>query len=246
VARFAAPLLALLPALLAQAGPASAGDYAEREILGFSPDGQAFAFEQYGETDTDEWPYAAITILDTATGAPVEAGAIAIATEDDALSLGEVRRRVHAEAAPLLAKYGIGEPGTLVASNPALETSANPHFVAFMVRRSIPPMAIEWRLTLTEIAFPSGAECTVTYPTVYGFRLVLEDPGRMAHTMHEDAALPDGRRCATGYGISDVLDYFPGDGHPPVLVVLVNVFSQGYEGPDRRFTAVAMPFREEW
>ena len=58
--------------------PASvlAGDYAHRDILGFSPDGGTFAFEEYGVPDTDEFPYSVIYVIDTCKdewgpGAPV-------------------------------------------------------------------------------------------------------------------------------------------------------------------------------
>ena len=39
-----------------------------------------------------------------------------------------------------------------------------------------------------------------------------------------------------GYGVSDVLAFDGAEG--TVLVVLLNVFSVGFEGPDRRFMAI--------
>jgi predicted secreted protein len=36
------------------------GDYADRTILGFSPDGGIFAFEEFGVGDGSGYPYATI------------------------------------------------------------------------------------------------------------------------------------------------------------------------------------------
>lgn len=63
-------------------------------------------------------------------------------------------------------------------------------------------------------------------PTEYLPRQALDHPSG-----------PASRGCPIGYGISEVIAY-----HRPseiVLIVLVDVFSVGFEGPDRRFLAVA-------
>jgi len=53
VSIMAKPVFALtIGAVLAiSTAPALAGDTAARHIIGFSPDGSTFAFEQYGELD---------------------------------------------------------------------------------------------------------------------------------------------------------------------------------------------------
>ncbi|MCB1487238.1 MAG: DUF2259 domain-containing protein, partial [Bauldia sp.] len=73
-----------------------------------------------------------------------------------------------------------------------------------------------------------------------GFRLTLTDPDGQAHVLSSDQQIPKSRRCPLSYGISEVDVYFPPNGQP-VLVVLVNVFSFGFEGYDRRFLAVTGP-----
>ncbi len=44
-----------------------AGDFAKREIHGFSIDGQLFAFEEYGVQDGSGFPYSTIYVIDTST-----------------------------------------------------------------------------------------------------------------------------------------------------------------------------------
>ena len=47
---------------------AEAGDYADRTILGFSPDGSTFAFEEFGVQDGSGFAYANIYMIDTGAG----------------------------------------------------------------------------------------------------------------------------------------------------------------------------------
>jgi predicted secreted protein len=50
-------------ALLLAVPAAHAGDYAYRDILGFSSDGKSFAFEEYGVQDGSGFPYANIFVV---------------------------------------------------------------------------------------------------------------------------------------------------------------------------------------
>ena len=49
------------------------------------------------------------------------------------------------------------------------------------------------------------------------------------------------RGCPQDYAITGVITYLP-DRYRPTMVVLVSTYSQGFEGPDRRFLAVASEF----
>src|SRR4051794_11184366 len=67
------PALALSLAVVAAAwaGPAaSAGNEAKLAILGFSQDGSAFAFEQFGWSSGERYPYSDLTVLLAASGQP--------------------------------------------------------------------------------------------------------------------------------------------------------------------------------
>ena len=71
-----------------------------------------------------------------------------------------------------------------------------------------------------------------------GFRLtLLGQDGQALKVLHEDKAVPASRNCPTSYSLSEVYEFKP-DGKPTAVAVVVQRFSQGYEGPDRRFMAV--------
>src|SRR5690606_36811639 len=53
-------LLAALASILSQFTPAFAGDTASLDVLGYSPDGKVFAFEEYGIADGSGFPYSNI------------------------------------------------------------------------------------------------------------------------------------------------------------------------------------------
>ncbi|TIR27114.1 MAG: DUF2259 domain-containing protein, partial [Mesorhizobium sp.] len=61
--------------------------------------------------------------------------------------------------------------------------------------------------------------------------------GKPVKLLHEDKAVPGSRHCPTSYSLSESYAFTP-DGKPAVLAVLVQRFSQGFEGRDRRFIAV--------
>lgn len=71
-----------------------------------------------------------------------------------------------------------------------------------------------------------------------GFRLSLRgQDGKPFKTLHEDKAVPGSRNCPTSYSLSESYEYTP-SGKPAVIVVLVQHFSQGFEGRARRFITV--------
>ncbi|MER8657030.1 DUF2259 domain-containing protein [Mesorhizobium sp. M0847] len=71
-----------------------------------------------------------------------------------------------------------------------------------------------------------------------GFRLSLQgQDGKPFKVLHEDKAVPGSRNCPTSYSLSEAYEYAP-PGRPAVLAVLVQRFSQRFEGRDRRFIAV--------
>lgn len=57
---------------LAIAFPAVAGDFANRDIIGFSADGSRFAFEEYGQQDGSGFAYSNIYIRDRYRDRPLD------------------------------------------------------------------------------------------------------------------------------------------------------------------------------
>lgn len=228
--RFAA--VALLAAI---ASPALAGDFAEREILGFSPDGNYFAFEEYGIQDGSGFPYSNVFLIETATDSWLADTPIRVRTDLETAPLADTRFEARQQAQPFLTTHNIGSPANLVVSNPPTELSADPHLVRFLPRQVAPPIDEAWSITLTELPL-MGRNCPEG-ETYNGFRLTLAGPGGEGRTLNEDTSIPDSRRCPLNYAVTDVLTFYP-DAGQPALVVMISVFSYGFEGPDRRFLAV--------
>jgi len=218
---------------------AFAGDYAAREILGFSPDGGTFAFEEYGVQDGSGFPYSNIYVIDTGDDSWVAGTPIRILTHSEMAPLDKTRAEARSRAQPILAARQVGVPGNHVASNPPTELSADPNRVIFLPRIVTPMGGAAYDLALSEIELPAD-NCPDMGRPFYGFRMTLTTAEGGTHTLAEDTAIPSSRHCPLGYAISDVLTYYPPNGRP-VLAVILSVYNVGFEGPDRRFLAVTAP-----
>ncbi|URK89250.1 DUF2259 domain-containing protein (plasmid) [Rhizobium sp. RCAM05350] len=237
--------------------PCRRGDAAARHIFGFSLDGDYFAFEQYGVLDWSDSDsgWSEITILDTRTGKIVGDKAIRVADEigDRSLTLEDARRQVRMRADPLLAKYAIATPGDRI----AIDTTTRPDEmvpyvgVAPLEEASPKSLVTDGRLKgsafhLDQTLAAGSEDCAASLNgalpgdktgKALGFRLVLNRPAGQPERLHEDALVPAWRNCPTSYSLSEAYLLTP-EGGQPVVAVLVQWFSQGYEGRDRRFLAV--------
>lgn len=226
-------ILVAIVGLVLLMSPAMAGDTAERSILGFSPDGAYFAFEQYGVQDGSGFPYASIFVIETATDSWVDGSPFEVRLENDGASLDDARQAALAEAAPLLTSLGIGEPGLTLVTNPFTEVPADPHLQAFFATPYPPPTGQVYTLDIDELPLPAG-DCPKDFGYTYvGYGLALADPDGGVRDLHRDTRIPASRNCPIGYSVSDVIL------HHDVLIVLLNMHTLGFEGPNRRFLAIA-------
>ncbi|WP_181179690.1 DUF2259 domain-containing protein [Mesorhizobium sp. B2-1-3A] len=269
----AKPAFALtIGALLAiSTASALAGDAAARRIIGFSPDGSYFAFEQYGELDAGASAsgYSQIDIIDTRTDEFVGGKPILVVdeSEESTLSLEQARAQAAARANPILARYAIASRGKQTASD---KFTFPGEMVAYADISRLEQVSQKWlsplygetgisTIQLDQILATSTADCSASFDEAQsgdqalqgdeapqgdktgkalGFRLSLQgQDGKPFKTLHEDKAVPGSRNCPTSYSLSESYEYTP-SGKPAVIVVLVQRFSQGFEGRDRRFIAV--------
>jgi predicted secreted protein len=234
--------LAVAAAALLAATPALAGDFADRAILGFSPDGATFAFEEFGVQDGSGFPYSNIYVIDTESDSWVRGTPVRVLVEDETATLAAARAKAHEAARAVLAAKNVTETGyRLVASNPPTELSADPHAVRFRPDLWANQLYAYHELKLTLLPMPEGEACA-SFGPIHGFRLDLSDADGNGRTLHADETLPSSRFCPLDYAITDVILYDPEGEAPEVLVVLLNLIRQGFEGPDRRYLAVAGPF----
>lgn len=233
-----------LAALLAT--PSLAGEASTLNILGFSADGGVFAFEEYGIQDGSGFPYANRFYIDTASdsflpGTPIR---ITIESDGDPAALMEARDNAQTQGEALVSDAELGaNPGMTAGYSPFTELSADPHRMVVNPRPVTPPIDGVLELQLTEFQTTAGDICSGLSETMAGFRLVRVDPapGGRTDLLHEDTTIPASRRCPLGYRIGAVQTFFPEAGSP-VYVVMIQVRSLGFEGPDHRWIAIPAPF----
>lgn len=232
--------------LCLSAGMSFAADAAERKILGFSPDGRYFAFEQYGVQDGSGFPYSEIFIIDLDNDRWLEGTPIRVRLENESQALAEARDKALAEAQKFLAQTSIKDNSRVLASNPVNQKTENAQQLVFSGHYSslghLEPIEESDEdvisLTVEDVVLPSPEGCPIGDTPLAGFVLKAKRGGETLHEVYRDRSIPASRGCPLKYSLSDAITYVSADGRIQRLVALVNVFSFGFEGADRRFIAV--------
>ena len=217
-----------------------AGDFAQREIIGFSPDGSRFAFEEYGVQDGSGFPYANIYVLDTINDQWISGSPFRVRIDDEMAQIADARNQVRQQAASALQM--ITEPGFLAATNTHTEISPDPHRIVAAPRSYIPSGSpnLEFRLDVYDV--PGEDYCSAD-GTVKAFKLiqVSDAPGTATKLVFDDGNdIPSSRNCVLDYRFADIITYHANTG-AMTGIVLIRVWSLGFEGPDGRY--IAIPFR---
>jgi predicted secreted protein len=250
--------IAFLLALAVAAMPrhALAGDGAALSVIGFSPDGRYFAFEQYGEQDGSGSLYSIINAIQVAGDKPVKGLPITTIMDPDNPSLGkaprdqqlaDIRAKAAKAAAPILQQLNISEAGHMVVSTRDAQARSILHSeqvkaamkaVVTTVNLPVEHFGADARMVLREfdIAVPRCKDLsTREHPS--GFGLTLERKGRPTIHLNRDQTIPPSRRCPEQYGIAEAHALTLADGST-ALAVVIHYFYQAFEGPDRRFLVV--------
>lgn len=216
--------------------PAMAADSASLAIFGFSPDGRRFAFEEFGRQDGSGFPYASIFLIDTEKN-EFATPPVHVRIDDENATIGTARRQAASRARAMLAS--ITEPGEMLASQAITQVTEEPNRFRFRLGTYLPNSEEPSTLALAEI--PMGE---VNGDPVAGFRLTLIDRGE-SRVIHEDRVLPARRSTARGYRLGQVVAYRAprgaGSVGTDVMVAMVMVLRQGFEGTDVRHMAVTTP-----
>lgn len=226
--------------LLTSSFIANAGDFAEREIHGFSIDGGLFAFEEFGVQDGSGFPYSNIYVIDTATDQWTAGSPFKARLEDETKTVFDAREEARILAGPVMKSFE--NRGNVVATNRATELGIDGKRMIATPRLVVPPIddAIEFRLE--EISF-AGTERCEAFGATKGFRLLKigTRDGETTKLLHEDTSVPESRNCPIGYALADLVTYYP-EGQSPVFAVLIRMQTVGFEGPNGRYLAVTGGF----
>ncbi len=247
-------LILIALTIFVSVGRADAGDGSALNVLGFSPDGRYFAFEQYGIEDGGGSIYASVTVLEVAGDRPVKGTPVTAVMDADDPDLGKkpperqlagVRGKAAADAADILKGLNISEPGRLVGAAPA---SRARELLDFDMAKTAQKAVVgtlplpkdgfgpDARLVLREfdIALPRCKDLVLSgHPN--GFGLTIERKGRPTIHLSRDQTIPELRGCPDRYGIAEVHALALPDGST-ALAAVIQYFA--LEGPDRRFLAV--------
>jgi predicted secreted protein len=249
LSRFFAAFVALC-AIIAATTFAHAGDSAARKVLGFSPDGKTFAFEQYSTLYDSTENVVEIQIIDTLTDSFVKGSPFSVRTKDnDERELDVLRADVLARTEPTLKRLKIGDAGKHFPGKPSIDLDEIGIYQ--MAERPLAkaqeitlPGGRKAKLAVQETAlgkascYGAGGRGTFGNVIVQGLTLTLTlDDG--STTLQADKRLPKSRRCVTEYGIAEVWLHEAADGEQTLAVLLETVDAHEFHaGPNRRFMAV--------
>lgn len=228
--------LALLFGLLAS--PAVwAGDTAQFSALGYSADGQFFAFEQFGIQDGSGFPYSEIFIIDLdsdsfAAGSPFKAR-----IDDETAALADVRAQAFAQAEGALEKIEISRPALPI----ALRGDGVLDDGGLTMSYGIPSYGLartegEYGLEIDIFKAPSPRDCEYFEGNPMAFAMRRTTDGATAE-IYRDLRVPASRGCVITYKFYGIFNPFEAYDDASSVAVL-SVWSHGFEGPDRRFMAV--------
>lgn len=236
---------------LAFVGTAHAGDAAARKIIGFSPNGASFAFEQYSQLYDSTEVIAEIQVLDIGSDGAVKTTSISRLTKsDDEIEIDTVRAELATKAKPDIDQRGITEPGTYFAGKPSMDLDEvgiyqmDPQPLAKTQNVTLPDgrklvIDILERARGKASCDGAGGRGTKGSVKVAGVTLRVSIDGAAPVIRHQDERLPYARRCVNAYGIAEVFHHQSRDGSQSLAVLIETVDSNNYHaGPNRRFMAV--------
>ena len=237
---------------------AFAGEAAARRVIGFSPDGARFAFEEFGAGDPGMGHvsvHSSITIVDAASNEISDDSVNASLDGGDETLLAPLRRLTAQAAAETLKSDRIGAPGRLIGADASSRPGEQFFYgevwkVEAAAKATLDVQAAEIggkaKIVLdydrpAPIAGQQGEPSSATPPT-FVVTLVKPDGRRIALTGAVADPGAKERRDFYKYAIAEAY-LMPRKGKTPVIAILVETFTQGGEGDNRNFipVAVALP-----
>lgn len=240
LARRASAWLLALAATCLTGLAALAGDRAEIDLLGYSPDAQFFAFEEFGIQDGSGFAYSNIYVVDLRADAWVAGTPIRVVGGSETEALSAVRAQAAKAASAILPKLAIGEPAIITALIGDGVPGAHGKSLPFGVP-GYGAGEVREQHELALSLFPAKAEtpCADYFTSVpLGFALSLKKAGQ-TRQVHQDGTLPASRNCPQDYRIYGVVLPF-GATTLAGGVAIISVYAGGFEGLDRRFIAVPL------
>lgn len=239
LARLAGSLLLALGLAL----PAAAADKALINMIGYSADGNYFAFEQFGIQDGSGFAFSDVFVVDLANDKWTAGTPFEVQAEDETRPLAEVRAEAMAKAERKLDEYRIDVPVqilTLIGDGMGSERGTRVSWSTPACCRVMQTQPDAFNLMLTARGVSStDAYCLDMSPV--GFVLDYQDQYGLKQLHSDGDVLPKSRGCTLDYSIYAVVEPFTGyyaDGFTRRRVAIIATYPFGFEGVDRRFLAL--------
>ncbi|MCP4934277.1 MAG: DUF2259 domain-containing protein [bacterium] len=217
------------------ATPLLAEDIAHRRIIGFSPDGTSFAFEQSGIENGSGRAYAHVFLIETGRNKWVKGVPFRVTARGSG-KLRAARQKVRRGARNTLARYRINRKGVVLASNPITELNADPHKVTVLTRRTIRELDEPLVFYIEEVRIRIPRCYRATSKRIKGMIIRVRRKGGHRQVLHEDKRIPKSRGCPTSYGIEDIIHLKKRSGGA-VYAVIYSFIRAGSDVQERRFIA---------
>lgn len=228
-------------ALLTSYISALAGDAALSRIIGFSPDGKYFTFEQYGIGDASGLPFSEIFFIDTINNVWIEKP-VRVLIDDDTADISKARILALAKATPTIKRLNTTLHGFTLVSNPITQLGGDKYMADFGTNPNA-PLYNRFKMQLTLRDAPSE-DCKSHAPNTKMFSLTLTSESNQNITRnYADTNMPSSRNCALDYSISEI-HYFETTDNAVIFMTFINIMSYGWEGLDRRFMVI--PFHVKY
>jgi predicted secreted protein len=213
-------------------------------MIGYSEDGDYFAFEQYGIQDGSGFAYSEVFVVDLANDRWTAGTPFAVQAEDEQRSLAEVRREALDQAQESLDKYQIGVPVEILAligdGEYGAETGMRIHWSTPSCCSAGATQADAQSLILQHRGITSEDEYCMDMPRV-GYILNYQDKFGERELHADGDVLPASRGCTLDYKIHSVVapygEYY-GINFTARRVAIIAAYPFGFEGVDRRFLVV--------
>ena len=195
----------------------------ELKMLGFSPDGRYFAFEQKGASGAAS--YSVTTVIDVETGRPVKGSRTSYSDEERKLLA-----KTSKATARQIRRLKISSKGSMTVSVRGFD--AEPFEEASVKSFALPASWFGPESWLVLRQFKMVTRCQNKDASPVGFGLALERKGAPAIQLSHDVSIPISRGCPTRYRIADAHVRRAPDGAVG-LVVIVQDSTPGVSSQNR-------------
>jgi predicted secreted protein len=232
--------------------PAHAADGAQSRAIGFSPDGRYFAFEQYGSQDGSGFAYADIFVLDISQDSWVPGTPVRVVDENESGRIDLARAQAAQKAAAVVSSLNVAGSYDTLLHRPFTDYANDRRRARFAryYASSANPADYEalgsFEIEVKDVALPPPDGCfDLDIATPVGMEVTLKNLKTGAtRSFAKDKSIPKSRGCAHAYDIEAIFAASSFDLKTDPVVVLVGVYTRGFEGSDRRFIAVPIELFE--